>query len=143
MKQRCLNPRSHNFKNYGERGITICKRWMLFENFLHDMGQKPDGLTLERIDNDAGYEPNNCKWADRKEQRRNQRTCRRFEFNGKTMLLREVANAIGMHETTLQQRLDYQGLSFEDAITKPLRFPKSSVINAAMADKTSWESHEV
>ena len=74
MKARCLNPNVKAFNNYGGRGIKICKRWInSFENFLSDMGKRPDGLTLERKNNDGNYEPNNCKWATRLEQRHNRR----------------------------------------------------------------------
>ena len=73
MKQRCLNPKNPAFKNYGGRGITVCERWLDFSSFLADMGEAPEGLTLDRISNDGGYEPGNCRWATRSEQGRNQR----------------------------------------------------------------------
>lgn len=72
MKQRCLNPHAEKFPAYGGRGITICGRWMKFENFLADMGERPDGKTLDRFPNPKGdYEPGNCRWATAKEQAQN------------------------------------------------------------------------
>lgn len=73
MIQRCSNPRHGAYKDYGGRGITVCKRWMKFENFVEDMGLRPPGLTLERVNNDKGYKKSNCKWATRKEQANNRR----------------------------------------------------------------------
>jgi len=73
MLQRCLNQKHHKYSIYGARGITVCVRWRRFENFLSDMGERPSGTSIDRINNDGNYEPGNCRWATPKEQRANQR----------------------------------------------------------------------
>lgn len=80
MLQRCNNPANPGYKYYGKRGITVCERWLIFENFLADMGPCPPGLTLHRVDNDGNYEPGNCKWATWSEQ---MKVRRRWAFNQK------------------------------------------------------------
>jgi hypothetical protein len=122
MKQRCYNPKNSNWPNWGGRGITVCERWFhSFENFYADMGSRPSPkFTVERIDNDGPYSPENCRWATRTEQARNGRKNVYLDFRGERLTLTEWAERIGMKVGTLWQRLN-QGWSIEKALTKPLQ----------------------
>jgi hypothetical protein len=77
MRQRCGNPKCRNYPNYGGRGIVVCFRWELFDNFLADMGERPPGRSLDRIDNNGNYEPGNCRWATHSQQQANKRPYKR------------------------------------------------------------------
>lgn len=103
--------------NYGDRGIDVCDSWKDFGNFVKDMGECPPHLTLERLDNDLGYTPENCAWVTFKEQQRNKRTNRHIEFNGEKMCLIEASEKYGINYKTLSQRLD-SGWPIEDALLK-------------------------
>ncbi len=116
MKSRCSNPKNKKYLNYGARGIRVCPRWRTsFASFYQDMGPRPDGMTLERIDNDGNYYKNNCQWATYKEQNRNNRHTRVLEFNGKTQCLTDWADEVGINPRTLTYRLN-AGWSIEKAL---------------------------
>src|ERR1700722_4434541 len=93
MRSRCRNPKDPAYRKYGGRGIAICERWDLFENFLADMGPRPAGHSVERKDNDGNYEPENCKWATRIEQNRNRSVSYTAEEDRK--ILDAVAQGLG------------------------------------------------
>lgn len=107
MRQRCNNPKFRYFADYGGRGIKICERWQMFANFLDDMGQPPDGMTLDRIDNDRGYEPGNVRWASKKDQANNRRSSRVIEHGGERLTLQQWANRTGIKRATIAHRLDH------------------------------------
>ena len=120
IKQRCLNPRSQQFHNYGERGITICSRWLVsFENFYTDMGRRPPGTSIERIDNDGDYSPDNCRWATAAEQRVNQRNCNYIEYDGQKYVLTHLARLKNLDEQTLRYRLFVAKWPLEMALNTP------------------------
>lgn len=106
MKARCNNPNIKHFKHYGGRGIKVCKQWNKFESFYKDMGEKPEGLTLERIDTNGNYEPSNCKWATWKEQERNRTNNRLITYRGKTQCLAAWAEEKEIVYSALLWRLD-------------------------------------
>lgn len=118
MLARCENPKEKRWHRYGGRGISVCKRWHSFDNFLADMGEAPTGLAIERINNDGSYEPSNCRWAMQREQARNRCTNHFITHNGKTQCLTDWAVEIGVSSATLGDRLK-KGMSVEAALTVP------------------------
>jgi len=117
MKKRCLNPKAVNYNDYGGRGLSICQEWVeSFEAFLRDMGERPEGKTLDRIKNSEGYSKDNCQWSDIKTQQKNRRSCVYITFNGKTQTLYDWSVETGLNETTIKYRLDH-GWSAEQALT--------------------------
>lgn len=103
MKNRC-KPDGH--ERYGQRGIRVCDRWQSFENFLEDMGEQPAGMTLDRIDNDGDYTPENCQWATRKQQSNNTSSNRMVTIKGETKTLAEWARHVGISYAAMKNRLN-------------------------------------
>jgi len=114
-----VQPGSKDAKNYAERGICVCDRWRQFENFLADMGERPAGASIERINNSLGYEPGNCRWATQLEQARNRRSNRLLTFDGVTRTTSEWSEVTGIERHTLGHRVR-SGWSVEDALTVPV-----------------------
>lgn len=103
MWQRCRNPKHPDHHNYGGRGIKVCERWSSFENFLADMGERPVGRTLERMNTDGDYEPGNCRWATHREQMRNVRKNLWITHEGETMILTDWSRRLGIDAGTLRR----------------------------------------
>lgn len=122
IKQRCLNPNSRSFKNYGGRGITLCPRWETsFEAFISDMGFRPsDAHTIERRDNSLGYEPSNCFWGTRKQQNTNKRDNRPLTLGATTQTISQWSRDTGIHYETIRGRLA-RGWTVERALSEPPR----------------------
>lgn len=115
MWERCTNKNAKEWPRYGARGIKVCKRWNKFENFFADMGERPNGKTLDRIDGTKGYSPNNCRWATVREQANNTKKNRRYNIAGKNMTISEIASMYGFKYMCLYNRLE-RGYSIEEAV---------------------------
>ena len=106
MRSRCYNKNNEKYRIYGARGITVCDRWNnSFEFFLNDMGSKPDGMSIDRIDNNGNYEPNNCKWSTAKEQANNTRTNHYITIDSETKTLAQWSDISGIDAPTIRYRL--------------------------------------
>lgn len=125
MRSRCNAPSDKAYKNYGARGITVCDRWMKsFENFLVDMGERPSKeYSLERINNDGPYSPENCKWATRHDQNRNNRKTVFITWKNQTLCIADWAQKLGMTPCTLAYRL--KKWSLEKALSLPVKKHRS------------------
>lgn len=140
MKERCLNPNSTRYADYGGRGIAVCDAWReSFENFFADLGPKPSAQhQLERDDNTLGYGPENCRWATRSEQGQNKRNNRNFTINGETYCLAEWCRRHNVDEKFVAARLT-RGWEIERALTAPVRYngkrtPAAAPVEAATGD---------
>lgn len=115
MVSRCHNPENNAYNNYGARGIKVCEKWRKFEGFIEDMGERPPGKTLERIDNDGDYCKENCKWANAKTQSRNKRSNVWITLDGKTQIIADWAKELGIPASTITYRIK-SGWTTEEAL---------------------------
>lgn len=136
MMTRCYNPGHDAYERYGGRGVVVCDRWHLFDNFLADMGLKPDvEMSIDRIDNNGDYAPGNCRWATPTQQNRNSRQNVLVSYEGETKCMAEWAEGKGIRQDTFARRLE-RGWCAEKAISTPLlvRAPRRSRTNIRPAD---------
>lgn len=122
MLNRCYNKNQKSYKDYGERGIYVCDRWQGqggFKNFLADLGDRPENATLDRINNNGPYSPENCRWATKDEQANNKRNSRWITANGKTQTLAQWARDLGCNPSNILYRIK-SGMTEEMAVTVPI-----------------------
>lgn len=117
MMQRCYDKNHHAYLRYGGRGITVCDAWKNFEKFYADMGDKPAGMSLDRIDNMKSYFPENVAWVTAKKQANNRRNNILIEINGKTKTMQEWCDETGVKIATVWARINVYGYSVEKALT--------------------------
>ena len=120
MRTRCQNENNHKYPSYGGRGIIVCERWNSFELFFEDMGERPKGTTLGRINNDGNYDLNNCEWQSNNCQARNKRNSALFVFNGKSATISEHCEGVGLNYNTVRTRIYSYGWNIERALTSPI-----------------------
>jgi hypothetical protein len=138
MHERCYNVNSKRYPPYGGRGITVCDRWFKFEDFAADMGERPPGTSLDRIDNEGNYEPSNCRWATVKEQTRNTRRTRWIDTLWGRLPLVEAAERAGIRYDTLRGRLQL-GWPVSKALKQPVVAP---YLRTTTDDRSASPKHE-
>lgn len=117
LRARCNSPNNTEYPNYGGRGIRVCDRWDHFPNFLEDMGERPEGLTIDRIDTNGHYQPDNCRWADAETQATNQRRIVMIEHDGISRTVAQWSRHYGVGRQTAKYRLKI-GKTFEEAFSQ-------------------------
>ncbi len=120
MKDRCSNPKNKRYSRYGGRGITYCKEWESLDQFIIDMGERPEGTSLDRIDNDGNYEPGNCRWATKDEQNNNRCNNIYLTFKNETLTIAQWAKKLNIKYATIRYRIE-NGWTVEKALTIPVR----------------------
>ncbi len=145
MLSRCRNPKHKGFANYGGRGITVCERWQSFARFLEDVGERPDGMTLERENTNGHYEPGNVIWATPKQQARNMRRNRIVSFRGQDLCVAELAELFNLSPIILLGRIK-NGWDLEKAVAEPAQARGVSrrrmlSYNGLRMSVTEWSSH--
>lgn len=118
MKRRCYDTKGNRYQYYGGRGITVCERWIVFENFLSDMGTCPEGQSLDRINVDGNYEPSNCRWATNMQQGEHRSNAIKLSFKGKTQHIGAWAREVGIPAKILYKRVT-RGWTPEQILTIP------------------------
>ena len=119
MKSRCDHKTSGNYSRYGAVGVTYSSDWSNYDQFLEDMGERPEGMTLDRIDSSKGYSKDNCRWATPAQQQANRKNCMHLTYNGVTQTAAEWSRSIGLTKAAVWQRIVKYGWTVEQALTLP------------------------
>ena len=138
MRRRCYYKKEKSYSDYGGRGIDICSRWEDYEVFLKDMGYAPPNTSIDRIDNNKGYSPDNCRWGTISQQANNKRTSIILEFNGRKQTLKQWACELGINRQTLETRLEY-GWSVDRTFQTPVKQDEKFTFNGESLTITEWE----
>jgi hypothetical protein len=135
MLNRCRSPNFKQWADYGGRGIRVCERWQKsYAAFVEDMGPRPDGFTLDRVDNDGNYEPGNCRWASRSDQQRNRRIAEFVTIDGASHRLIDLVEKSGLNAESVRKRVR-RGLSY-DQVVSPIRVSGAKIVGAKNRAKT-------
>lgn len=137
MMARCYNKSHKYFNYYGGKGVTVCNEWHSYDEFIADMGERPENMTLDRIDSNKGYSASNCRWATRKEQANNRSSNTVIEFNGVEQTLAQWADELNCSPEVLAQRLK-NGWSVKDALTKPVCKNKELTFGGITKNLSQW-----
>lgn len=139
MIARCTNPKATGYIYYGGRGIEVCERWFKFENFLKDMGDRPEGMTLDRFpDKNGNYEPGNCRWATMEEQNLNKGNNVLLTHEKETMTIAQWAKRVGISARTLRDRIKVYGWSVDRALLEPAEGKVMVTYDGKTLDFTQW-----
>lgn len=120
MRNRCYNPNNHKYSRYGGRGIKVCDSWQNFWNFYHDMSKRPKGCSIDRIDVNKGYSPDNCRWATVEVQENNRTTTRFVIIGGEKKSIKQWSDIYSISDKTVRDRI-YRGWDTIKSITTPAR----------------------
>lgn len=144
MKERCYYKKHKSYKEYGGAGITVCNRWLnSFENFLEDMGERPEGTTLDRINGAENYTPENCRWATHKEQQRNLKSNKIINFKNQQKCLKEWCEDLKLNYDAVLNRIDKLKWDIEKALTVPIYSGEKVVLASSTLSRTCSPSGQV
>lgn len=140
MHQRCYRPSCNGYVRYGGRGITVCDRWFVFEHFVADMGERPVGTTLDRINNNGNYELTNCRWSVAEVQQNNKRNAVLLTYDGRTQTIQQWSRETCLRWTVIWQRIHRYKWPIEEALTRAPNLANRQIQEAIAKGRTGQRS---